>query len=162
MSEEFEVRVSEQESTEPGTYGDFARLTEFLKRRTEDTVVLSLAEIEGIIGGPLLLSACKYTSFWSNSRLSYYSRFWRDAGYAITLRGVAAGHVGFRRAAGRAVGQRRPVKLAAAGERCQSCVVGVQKARKRPRMCTASRFFESSGSKYVLISAVGRKRFRSS
>lgn len=73
------------------------RLATHLSFTNQVRSVLSMAEIEQIIGGPLPASAHKYQAFWSNSERNSYSRCWRNAGYHTTTRGILSGHIAFDR-----------------------------------------------------------------
>lgn len=76
---------------------DMQKLTAHLDRAAQPRLVLSLSEIEGIIGGPLPPSAHKYPTFWSNSEQNSYARSWLKAGYRVSRRGLPAGQVAFVR-----------------------------------------------------------------
>lgn len=79
-------------------------LRRFLRRRREDSVILTFAEIEQIIGA-LLPHAARAPDWWGNTpgegRRLVQRRAWLDAGFEA--QGPQLGQrVCFRRAAGRA------------------------------------------------------------
>ena len=58
---------------------DYDKLTEYLKGRDDAVVVMSLAEIDELVGG-LPASASDHASWWSNSLGTRpHSRYWIDA-----------------------------------------------------------------------------------
>jgi hypothetical protein len=72
-------------------------LTDYLRGRDEYDVVLSLTEIERILGAPLPASARRHPAFWSNSEKNPYSRAWRSAGFVVSRAGLGPDRVGFLR-----------------------------------------------------------------
>ncbi|HKY84742.1 MAG TPA: helix-turn-helix domain-containing protein [Anaerolineales bacterium] len=62
----------------------YAALFEYLRRRPELAVHLTLNEVEKILGAPLPRSARTSRSFWSNRRGGLQSAAWLTAGFAVT------------------------------------------------------------------------------
>jgi len=58
-------------------------LTEHLKRTEKKELLLSMAEIEEILGFSLDTSAFQYKEFWANCTASTKAYSWMDAGYEI-------------------------------------------------------------------------------
>lgn len=75
-------------------------LTDYLKESGCDRVKLGLAEIEAIIGEPLLPSAWNHRTFWANSERNPYARAWMDAGYRVQHAGPRDGALIRERAVG--------------------------------------------------------------
>lgn len=69
-------------TSKPGS--KYAALHDHLRRRAEERVELSLAEIEALLGEPLPESARKGTAFWSNRQGGLQSAAWLGAGYRVT------------------------------------------------------------------------------
>ncbi|HVL37824.1 MAG TPA: hypothetical protein VM328_00405 [Fimbriimonadaceae bacterium] len=72
-------------------------LTSHLRASGEPWVVLTLHQIERILGAPLPASARRYPAFWSNSSKNAYSTAWRDAGYIVSRAGLPTDQIGFQR-----------------------------------------------------------------
>ncbi len=62
----------------------YAALHEYLRRRAEPAVRLTLNEIEAILGAALPRSARKSRAFWSNRRGGLQSSAWLAAGFTVT------------------------------------------------------------------------------
>ncbi len=62
----------------------YAALHEYLRRRPEPAVHLTIHQIETILGAPLPRSARKSRAFWSNRRGGLQSSAWLDAGFTVT------------------------------------------------------------------------------
>jgi len=62
----------------------YQRLNEYLQKAGKKEILLSMAEIEEILGFPLDISAFQYKEFWANCTASTKAYSWMDAGYEIT------------------------------------------------------------------------------
>ena len=58
-------------------------LTEYLKRTEKKELLLSMAEVEEILGFSLDTSAFQHKEFWANCTASTKAYSWMDAGYEI-------------------------------------------------------------------------------
>ena len=68
----------------------------YLRQRHEDTVTLSFAEIEAMVGGPLPPSARVQRAWWSNrSRGAVQAVSWMNAGYHVQTIDLAGEQVTF-------------------------------------------------------------------
>lgn len=56
-------------------------LTNYLKSRTENSIIMSFADIENRIGDSLPASAYRHRAFWSNTKTHSVAYGWLDAGY---------------------------------------------------------------------------------
>jgi len=83
------------EPSKPGS--KYAALYEHLRRRQEPAVVLTLAEIETILGTSLPESAGESRSFWSNRRAGLQSSSWLAAGFHVDGVDLRRGEIVFRR-----------------------------------------------------------------
>jgi hypothetical protein len=70
-------------------------LLRHLRASSADRLLLSFAEIERLIGGPLPSSARKHAAFWSNT--STYAKAWRPAGFTVSRAGCLPEEVVFVR-----------------------------------------------------------------
>jgi hypothetical protein len=86
------------------------RLTDFLNECRQKRLVMSLDDVERVIGEQLPRSARVHAAFWSNSEQNPYSRFWRRAGYRASRSGIAPGHIAFDRVQPEALVTRGPDK----------------------------------------------------
>jgi hypothetical protein len=77
----------------------YASLYEYLRRRAEPSVELSLNEIEGLTGEPLPDSARASAAFWSNRRGGLQSAAWLEAGFKVSRVDLRRGRVRFERPA---------------------------------------------------------------
>lgn len=63
-------------------HGKYKLLNEFLLQSGEETLTMSFAEIETILGQALTPSAYKHSAWWSNSKSGHsYAQAWLCAGY---------------------------------------------------------------------------------
>ena len=83
------------EPSKPGS--KYAALYEHLRRRPEPAVVLTLPEIETILGASLPESASESRSFWSNRRGGLQSSAWLSAGFHVEGVDFRRGEIIFRR-----------------------------------------------------------------
>lgn len=73
-------------------------LTEWLESCGQDRVLLSVTDLEEILGAAVPASARRHRqAFWSNGRSSRYARVWRAAGYRAEVRGYPEDVVAFVR-----------------------------------------------------------------
>ncbi len=118
-------------------------LTTYLLDRDDSPVVLSFVQIEAITGRPLPGSARRHPAFWSNSVQNPYSRVWREAGFAVTRRGLPAEQVAFVRVGSPSdMAEPRPPTLAAASTVPDALLVGCV-ATKRDRPMPAKDLYAS-------------------
>ncbi len=61
----------------------YGKLTQYLQKTGQKEIKLTLTEIEGILGFPLVPSAYRYREFWANCTASTKAYSWMDAGYEI-------------------------------------------------------------------------------
>ena len=66
--------------TEPGT-SVYQPLGDFLRNYPEDTVTLTFAEIEAVIGCPLPPSAYRSRNWWHDEQERPHQRAWLDVGW---------------------------------------------------------------------------------
>lgn len=85
--------------TGPKPGSKYAALYEYLRRRTEPHLELSLHEIETMTGEPLPLSARTSAAFWSNRRGGLQSAAWLEAGYKVRRFDLGRRRVRFERPA---------------------------------------------------------------
>jgi hypothetical protein len=83
------------ELSKPGS--KYAQLYEYLRRRPEPAVALSLAEIEAVLGAALPASARKSRAFWSNRRGGLQASAWLAAGFTVVRVDLQRGEVVFHR-----------------------------------------------------------------
>ena len=95
--------------TAPKPGSKYAALYEYLRRRGESRVDLSLTEIEAITGGPLPASARHSRAFWSNRRSGWQSASWLAAGFKVALFDRRRRRVRFERPPARRPAVRRGV-----------------------------------------------------
>ena len=72
-------------------------LMNYLKSRTEESVIMSFSEIEKKVGDTLPASAYKHRVFWSNTRTHSVAFGWLDAGYNTESVDFKSQHVTFVR-----------------------------------------------------------------
>jgi len=84
----------------PRVMGKYDGLRNHLKFRAAftDTVRLSFAQIDGIIGDNLPLSAYRHEEWWSNSPTNAHARAWLDAGWKVQEVDFKNGYVVFQKA----------------------------------------------------------------
>jgi len=77
----------------------YAQLTRYLKFRAAftDVVKLSFAEIDGIIGDNLPISAYRDEKWWSNTSNSAHAKAWLDAGWKAQEANLKEGYVVFQK-----------------------------------------------------------------
>lgn len=68
----------------PKTGSKYAALHEYLQRRSDSKVELSMGEIEAILCGPLPATARRGVAFWSNRRGGLQASAWLTAGFRVT------------------------------------------------------------------------------
>jgi len=83
------------EPSKPGS--KYAALYEYLRRRPEPAVALTLADIEAILGTSLPESASESRSFWSNRRGGLQSSAWLAAGFSVAGVDLRRGKISFQR-----------------------------------------------------------------
>jgi hypothetical protein len=78
--------------------GKYEPLSDFLRKRREDQVRLTFAEIERIVGFKLPRSAKWYRAWWSNNPSnSVMTKAWLDAGFESEQVDMEGGKLVFRR-----------------------------------------------------------------
>lgn len=77
--------------------GKYTPLTEWLKKQPVNSVMLSFAEIEKIIGDDLPPSARKWFRFWENGPGTVQSDAWDNAGFQTITVDIENEKVKFRR-----------------------------------------------------------------
>jgi hypothetical protein len=89
-------------------------LGDFLRRQRTETVTMTFAQIEKLIGSKLPASA-EYRAWWSNNAFnSVMTQIWLDAGFKSEQVDIDAGKLVFRRVRAPSV---QPEKLAHEGHR---------------------------------------------
>lgn len=85
----------------PKIMGKYDGLKNHLKFRASftNTVRLSFAQIDGIIGDNLPISAYRNESWWSNSPSSAHAKAWLDAGWKVQEVNLKSGYVVFQKVA---------------------------------------------------------------
>ena len=74
----------------------FDPITTLLRSTGEDTVILTFAEIEGLVG-PLCKSATQWDPYWHESKTHTITHSWLRAGYVLDKVSRAARKVTLRR-----------------------------------------------------------------
>lgn len=82
-----------------GPFGEYQALYEWLGSTDASQIVLTLAEIEDLVGA-LPTAAWVRPQWWTNTGLSPQARAWLYAGWKVTSRDLVAGVVHLRRVAG--------------------------------------------------------------
>jgi hypothetical protein len=83
----------------PKSRGKYDPLTSYLKFRASftDTVKLSFAKIDGIIGENLPMSAYREEKWWNNVPNGMHSKAWLDAGWKTEEVNLKEGYVVFKK-----------------------------------------------------------------
>ncbi len=83
----------------PRTVSKYAGLESHLKFRAAftDTVTLSFARIDGLIGSNLPMGAYRDPLWWSNASSSLHAKAWLDAGWEVQEVNLKEGKVTFKR-----------------------------------------------------------------
>jgi len=83
----------------PKSITKYGALASYLKFRAAftDTVKLSFARIDGIIGDNLPMSAYKIETWWSNTPTNVHVKAWLDAGWEIKDVNLKEGYVVFKK-----------------------------------------------------------------
>jgi len=83
----------------PKSINKYDSLANYLKFRAAftDTVKLSFAKIDGILGDNLPMSAYKTEKWWSNLLTNVHAKAWLDAGWRIREVDLKEGHVVFQK-----------------------------------------------------------------
>ncbi len=83
----------------PRSYSKHDKLTSYLRFRGSftDTVKLSFARIDGIIGDNLPIDAYRNEKWWSNSSTRVHARAWLNAGWEVQDVNLTEGHVTFKK-----------------------------------------------------------------
>ncbi|MEM1539087.1 MAG: hypothetical protein QXW82_02580 [Candidatus Bathyarchaeia archaeon] len=86
----------------PKSRSKYGALTSYLKFRAAftDTVKLSFAQIDGIIGDNLPMSAFRSESWWDNSQNNVHSKAWLEAGWKTVEVNLKEGYVVFQKIKG--------------------------------------------------------------
>ncbi|MCS7114924.1 MAG: hypothetical protein RMJ15_06750 [Nitrososphaerota archaeon] len=86
----------------PKTKTKYGALTSYLKFRAAftDTVKLSFAQIDGIIGDNLPMNAFRYESWWENSQNNAHAKAWLEAGWKTSEVNLKEGYVVFQKIKG--------------------------------------------------------------
>ncbi len=83
----------------PRTVSKYLGLESHLKFRAAftDTVDLSFARIDGLIGSNLPMNAYRDAAWWSNNSSSQHAKAWLDAGWEVQEVNLKEGHVIFKK-----------------------------------------------------------------
>ncbi|MEM3703334.1 MAG: hypothetical protein QXX79_02785 [Candidatus Bathyarchaeia archaeon] len=86
----------------PKTKTKYGALTSYLKFRAAftDTVKLSFAQIDGIIGDNLPMNAFRSVSWWENSQNNVHAKAWLEAGWKTSEVNLKEGYVVFQKIKG--------------------------------------------------------------
>ncbi|MCW3994672.1 MAG: PHD finger domain-containing protein [Candidatus Bathyarchaeota archaeon] len=97
----------------PRTVSKYAGLQSHLKFRAAftDTVKLSFARIDGLIGSNLPMNAYRDTSWWSNASSSAHAKAWLDAGWEVQEVNLKEGYVIFKKVRNVAEKKSKRIKL---------------------------------------------------
>ncbi len=88
-----------RKTVSPKTIKKYDVLTSYLRFRAAftNTVKLSLARIDGIIGENLPMSAYRNETWWNNTSSNVHSKAWLDAGWQIEEVNLKEGYVIFKK-----------------------------------------------------------------
>jgi hypothetical protein len=76
----------------------YVPLYNYLRQSNKQAIMLSLKDIERIIGDALPKSAYNYPAFWSNGEKSHsHAHYWMDAGYIVSECNLVEGKIGFQK-----------------------------------------------------------------
>lgn len=83
----------------PKTRNKYTALTNYLRFRSAftDTVRLSFAQIDGIIGDNLPIGAYRSENWWENSQVKAQSKAWLEAGWQTSQINLKEGYVIFQK-----------------------------------------------------------------
>jgi hypothetical protein len=86
----------------PRSTGKYDPLTSYLKFRAAftDTIKLSFAKIDGIIGENLPMSVYREEKWWNNSPKDVHAKVWLDAGWKVQEVNLEEGCVVFKKTEG--------------------------------------------------------------
>lgn len=88
-----------RKTVSPKTRNKYEALTRYLRFRSAftDTVRLSFAQIDGIIGDNLPLDAYRSTEWWKNASSIAHAKAWLDAGWEATEINLKEAYVVFQK-----------------------------------------------------------------
>jgi len=116
----------------PKTISKYDRLRSYLKFRAAftDTVRLSFAKIDGIIGDNLPINAYRSEAWWNNSSNNTRARAWLEAGWETQEVNLKEGYVIFRKVKGIRL---EPVRKKASHEEIKKSFTPVPARFPKPR-----------------------------
>uniref|UniRef100_UPI00403F707C DUF7662 domain-containing protein n=1 Tax=Paenibacillus sp. KS-LC4 TaxID=2979727 RepID=UPI00403F707C len=75
--------------------GKYAPLYHYIRIQTDETITLSLEQIESILGFKLPASAFKYRAWWSNDKTHSHAKAWLFAEWKVDI--VSLPSINFRK-----------------------------------------------------------------